>query len=171
MNRLIHWLDRLSQAVEWAMVALVPLLVLLTFGLVVARYFFSAGSIAAQEASLWMHSLIFMLGAAGALRADKHVRVDVWQQRQSARVQALLDLFGFAAFLLPFAVFMAWISLDYVSASWSMSESSREPGGLPAVYLLKAVIPITAALLILQALSEILKRIQKLSSAPREAQP
>lgn len=163
MNPLIHWLDRGSRAVEWAMIALVPVLVATTFGLVVARYFFSAGSLAVQEASLWMHSLIFMLGAVGTLRADKHVRVDVWLQKQSPRTQAWLDLIGFLLFLLPFAGFMGWISLDYVQASWSMHESSREPGGLPGVYLLKSVIPLTALLLILQAIAELLKRIERLT--------
>ncbi|MBD8528165.1 TRAP transporter small permease subunit [Pseudomarimonas arenosa] len=164
MNLASFWLDRLSRAVDAAMIALVPLLVALTFALVLARYFFSAGSIAAQEAGLWMHSLIFMLGAAGTLRADKHVRVDVWQQRQSPRVQAWIDLLGHALLLLPFAVFMGWISFDYVAASWSIAESSREPGGLPGVYLLKAVIPLTAALLLLQSLCEIIKRLQQLAS-------
>ena len=149
------------------MLALVPLLVALTFGLVVARYLFSAGSIAVQEASLWLHSFIFMLGAAGTLRADKHVRVDVWQQRQSRRTQAWFDLLGFALFLLPFAGFMLWISLDYVSASWAMNESSREPGGLPALYLLKAVIPTTAVLLILQGIAECLKRLERLAASGR----
>ena len=81
----------------------------------------------------------------------------------AALLRRLAFFFVFLLFLLPFAGFMGWISLDYVQASWSMHESSREPGGLPGVYLLKSVIPLTALLLILQAIAELLKRIERLT--------
>ena len=129
-------------------------MVLLVFALVVARYAFSAGSQAAQELALWLHAVVFLLGTAFALRHDQHVRVDVLQQRWPPRRQAAADLIGTALFLLPFCAFMLWISLDYVAASWRLGEGSREGAGLPAVYLLKTLIPLTALLLALQGLAQ-----------------
>jgi TRAP-type mannitol/chloroaromatic compound transport system permease small subunit len=141
--------DALGRALSW----LTLILVLLAFGLVLARYAFGAGSIAGQEAVLWLHSLVFLLGAAYALRHGQHVRVDLLHQRFSARGKAWADLLGTLTLLLPFCVFMLWVSLDYVSASWATREASREPGGLPGVFLLKTLIPVAAALLALQGVS------------------
>jgi TRAP-type mannitol/chloroaromatic compound transport system permease small subunit len=142
-------IDALGRAVAW----LTLLLVLLAFGLVLARYAFGVGSIAAQEAQLWMHSLIFLLGASYALRHGQHVRVDLLYQRLGTRGRAWIDLVGTILFLLPFCVFLLWVSLDYVGASWATREGSREPGGLPGVFLLKTLIPVAAAILALQALA------------------
>ncbi|MCK7592150.1 TRAP transporter small permease subunit [Pseudomarimonas salicorniae] len=155
-------LDLPSRAVDRLLVWLVPALVALCFALVVARYLFDANSIAAQEAQQWLHSLVFLLGTAGALRAGQHVRVDVLQQRWSPRTKATVDLVGYLLCVLPFAGFMLWVSLDYVAASWSLRESSRDPGGLPAVYLLKTLIPLAAALLALQAVAELLRCMARL---------
>ena len=128
------------------------LMLLLMFGLVAARYLFSAGSIASQEAVQWLHALAFLLGASIALRADAHVRIDILQQRWSQRTRDWIELVGLAALLLPFCVFVSWISADYVIASWSVHEASREPNGLPALYLLKTMILLAAILLALQGL-------------------
>jgi TRAP-type mannitol/chloroaromatic compound transport system permease small subunit len=162
MQQLIAWLDCPARWAEALLIWLLPALVLLCSGLVLARYAFAANSIAAQEALQWLHSLIFLLGTAGTLQAGKHVRVDVLQQRWSQRTQAALDAFGYLLLVLPFAGFMLWVSLDYVGASWALRESSREPGGLPAVYLLKSLIPLTAGLLAVQAVAELLRCLARL---------
>jgi TRAP-type mannitol/chloroaromatic compound transport system permease small subunit len=156
---LARMIDALSGAVGQLLAALVPLLVALTFGLVVARYALGIGSIAAQELVLWLHAVVFMLGAAVCLRHGRHVRVDVLQQRWTPRTRAWVELVGVLLFLLPFAGLLLWLSLDYVAASWAQREGSREPGGLPALYLLKGVIPLAAGLLILQGLAEVLRAI------------
>lgn len=168
MKRLAEWLDLPARGLEALLVWLVPLLVALCFALVLGRYLFSAGSIAAQEALQWLHSLIFLLGAAATLRAGQHVRVDVLQQRWSPRTRAAVDAAGHLLFLLPFAGFMLWISLDYVAASWALREGSRDPGGLPAVYLLKTLIPLAAGLLAVQALAELLRALARLREGQSE---
>jgi TRAP-type mannitol/chloroaromatic compound transport system permease small subunit len=146
IGALNEWIGR---ALSWLTLALV----LLVFGLVAARYAFAIGSVAAQEAALWLHSLVFLLGAAFTLKRDAHVRVDLVYQRFSPRGKALADLFGTLVLLLPFCVFLCWVSLDYVGMAWSLRESSREPGGLPGVYLLKTLMPIAAVLLGLQGVA------------------
>ncbi len=154
---MLNWLEALSEwlgrAVAWLTVAMV----LVTVGIVVARYGFGGGSIAVQESVLYMHALVFLVGAGYTLKHDKHVRVDIFYQAMSPRRRALVDLLGSLLLLLPVCGFIFWISLDFVAASWSMNrgqgEASAEAGGLPYVYLLKTLIPVAAALLALQGLA------------------
>jgi TRAP-type mannitol/chloroaromatic compound transport system permease small subunit len=150
----------LQRGLERALALLLPLLVIgavaLCFGLVVARYGLGRGSIAAQEAMQWLHALAFMLGAGWALRHGRHVRVDALSARFSARTRARIEALGHVLLLLPFAGFLLWISLDYVAASWQMREASREPGGLPGLFLLKAAIPLAAWLLAVESARQLL---------------
>ncbi|MBO6563647.1 MAG: TRAP transporter small permease subunit [Pseudomonadales bacterium] len=136
-------------------------MVVVTCGVVVARYVFNFGSIALQETVMYMHGAVFLLGIAFTLKEQGHVRVDVLDEKFSERTRAVIDILGNLLFLLPVAGYILWASLDYVSFSWSVKESSAQPGGLPGVYLLKTLIPIMAALLILQGLSETCKSIQR----------
>lgn len=153
-------LSALQAALGALLVALTPVLVVLCFGLVAARYGFGKGSIAVQEAMLWCHASVFMLGMAWALRHDRHVRVDVLHARLSPRTRAWIEVGGHLLLLLPFAVFLLWVSLDYVAASWRIGESSREPGGLPGLFLLKSLIPLSAWLLAVQSLALCLQRLK-----------
>lgn len=153
-------LDALQRALGALLIALTPCVVLLCFGLVAARYGFGKGSVAVQEAMLWLHACVFMLGMAWALRHDRHVRVDVLHARLSPRVRAWIEVGGHLLLLLPFALFLLWISLDYMAASWQVRESSREPGGLPGLFLLKALIPLSAWLLALQSLALCLQQLR-----------
>lgn len=159
--------DRASRAIGRAASWCTLALVLVVFLAVLLRYAFGRGSIALQEAGLWLHSVVFLLGAVWALEADQHVRVDLLHQRWSPRGRALADLVGTLLFLLPFCVFLVWVSLDYVAAAWAVREGSREPGGLPGVFLLKTLIPICGALLALQGLALAARRIAALRNPPR----
>ena len=134
---------------------LYPVMILLIFGVVILRYFFGLGWIWLQEIILWMHALIFLLVAPYALEEDSHVRVDVFYRKWSKKNQAWVNLLGALFFLCPFSLFLLFSSLDYVSTSWSITEASRDAGGLlyPFISLLKSTIPITALLLFLQGLS------------------
>ena len=102
-------------------------LVLLVAGLVLARYGFGLGSVAAQEAVLWLHASIFLLGLAYALRHGGHVRVDVFSQRWSPRTRAWVEVGGGVLLLLPLCVFIVAMSWDYVAASWAASATSTMP--------------------------------------------
>lgn len=124
---------------------------------VILRYVFNIGIVALQESVVYLHGSVFMLGIAYTLKEQAHVRVDIVYSRLSNKRKALVDMTGTLIFLLPFASFIFWTSLDYVSFSWSMLETSSEPGGLPGVFLLKTLIPVLAALLFLQGISELIK--------------
>jgi TRAP-type mannitol/chloroaromatic compound transport system permease small subunit len=151
--RALAWADAASDAAGRLAAVLSIALVALVFALVVARYGAGVGSVAAQEAVLWLHAALFLLGLAYALRHDAHVRVDVFSQRWSPRTRAWVEFGAGLVLLLPFCAFIVAISVDYVASSWAVREGSRDPGGLPGWYLVKALVPLSAVLLALQGLA------------------
>lgn len=149
---------------------LLPLMVLTTLGIVVARYAFSEGAIAVQESVMYMHAMVFMLGIPYALKEDAHVRVDLLYTRLGPRGRAWIDLLGHVFALAPVAAAMYLYSQDYVAAAWRIREGSPEVGGIPGIFLLKTLIPVTAVLLALQGLAEMTRCVQTLrAGAPGAA--
>lgn len=145
-------IDRIVAGVGTFAKWLCVVLVLLQFGVVVARYLFDTGSVMAQESILFTFGAMFMLGLADALKNGRHVRVDMIYHGLPDRAKRRVDAVGIVVFLLPLTVFMLYLSWPYVASSWAALEGSRETGGLPGVFLIKSVIPISLALLICQAL-------------------
>jgi len=137
----------MGKAASW----LTLFMVLVTFVIVVMRYVFDAGLIWLQESVIWMHAVVFMVGAAYTLQHEDHVRVDVFYRTMSNTRRAWVDLLGVIIFLWPLCFFLGWKSVDFIAASWRMHEASRESGGLPypLIPLLKTVLllmPVTVAL-------------------------
>ena len=147
----------IGRAASWLTLAMV----VATFIVVVLRYVFDAGFIWLQESVIWMHAVVFMLGAAYTLAAGDHVRVDVFYRNMSRKRQAWVDFIGVLVFLLPLSVFLAWNSVEFVTQSWQIGESSREPGGLPFPFLpmLKAVILLMPITVSLQGVSLLLRSV------------
>ena len=111
------------------------------------------------ELQWYLFSLVFLLGGAYALRENAHVRVDVLYGRLGRRARAMIDSIGVLLLLAPFCIFVLWVSWPSVRNSWVVREGSPDPGGLPR-YPLKAVILVAFALLLVQALSELLKKLR-----------
>jgi len=176
LERLARTLNSLSEWTGRVIAWLTLCMVLITFGIVVLRYGFGIGSIAAQESVTFLHALVFLLGAAYTLKHDGHVRVDIFYRDYSPRRQASIDLFGALFLLTPVCVFILLSSLDYVSAAWELREGSRETAGPPGVYLLKTAIPVMAVLMLLQGLAQAARAVLILAGgtvsaeepAPRE---
>lgn len=143
-------------------------MVLGTTLIVVLRYALNQGSILLQEAVLYLHAVVFMLGIPYALKADAHVRVDLIYGRLGVRARTAIDLIGHVLFLLPVAAAIYLYSQGYVARSWRILEGSSEVGGIPGVFLLKTLIPVMAVLLVLQGLAEIARCIRVLVSARRD---
>ena len=158
----IRILDGLSQRLSHIIGWLPLLMALLTVLVVVLRYGFGVGAIAAQESVIYLHGALFMLGASCTLHMGGHVRVDVLYQRFTPRTKAWIDALGHVIFTLPLCALVGFASQDYVIESWVARETSPEPGGIPAVFLLKTLLPAMALLLALQALSEIMKSLKTL---------
>ena len=159
MQSVVRYIDQfqttLASSIKWLGLAMV----LVTIVVVILRYAFNIGAIALQESVTYMHGLLFLLGIPYGVLSNTHVRVDIVYARQSPRVQNLIDLTGHLIFLLPLSIFVFWTSLPYVEASWRVFEGSPEVGGLPAIFVLKTMIPIMATLLFLQAISQIAKGV------------
>ena len=143
--------DRISgvtgRATSWLTLAMV----IITVIVVIMRYVFDAGLIWLQESITWMHAAVFMVGAAYTLQHEEHVRVDIFYRKMSPRGRASVDLFGAIMFLLPLCVYLAIQAYDFAAVSWSIHETSREPGGLPypMIPILKSLVilmPVTVAL-------------------------
>ena len=141
---------------------------LVTTVVVILRYGFEQGAIAAQESVLYLHGALFMLGAAPTLLADKHVRVDVFYRNFNPRQQTWVNTLGHTLLTTPICLLIVFGSWDYVSESWLIMESSPEPGGIPAVFLLKTLIPAMGVLLLLQAISSIISGLIELSEVPAD---
>ncbi len=158
----LGWIDRLSAAVGRLVAWLTIIMVASTFLIVLLRYLFDLGFIWMQEAVTWMHAAVFMLGAAWALRSGDHVRVDVFYKKMSPRRQGWVDLLGTLFFLLPLCGYIFFESLPYVQQSWEIGERSREASGLPGLFLLKTLIPLTALLLALQGVSDMVRAARRI---------
>ncbi|WP_068546068.1 TRAP transporter small permease subunit [Thalassotalea crassostreae] len=159
LNNLVKVIDSITEFTGKAIAWLTLLIVITTFAIVLLRYGFSLGWIAMQESVIYAHGAIFMLGAAYTLKHDGHVRVDIFYQKFSAKQKALVNLFGTLFLLMPVCLFIFYVSIDYVLLSWEILEKSKEPGGLPAVYLNKSLILLLVITLILQGVAEIARNI------------
>ncbi|MEN8174190.1 MAG: TRAP transporter small permease subunit [Pseudomonadota bacterium] len=160
---LVASVDRLNETLGRAVSWLTLFMVLVTFLVVLLRYAFDTGWIAMQESVTYMHATVFMVGAAFTLKHQGHVRVDILYRKWGRRGRAWVDLLGGLLLLLPATLFILWISWDYVAAAWSVREGSREAGGIPGVFLLKTLILVMPALLIVQAVADILRNLLILS--------
>ena len=158
--------DRTNKYVGSAIAWLTLIMMLTTVSIVLLRYVFQAGNlIFLQESVIYMHSACFLLGAGWTLGRGGHVRVDVFYRRWSNRTRAWIDAIGTLVFLFPVAFFILFSSLGFVGQSWSIRETSADPGGIPALYLLKTMIPAMAILLILQGIAELIRNATKLVRA------
>jgi TRAP-type mannitol/chloroaromatic compound transport system permease small subunit len=150
---LVRRVDQLNEAIGRAVAWLSLAMVLIAAFVVVARYGFAWGRVWLQESYVWLHGILFMLGAGYTLRHDAHVRVDIFYRPASARFKAWVDLLGSLLLLAPVIVFAAIVSFPYVLQSWIGLEASREAGGLPGLFLLKSVILLFCGLILAQGLA------------------
>ena len=157
-------LDRFSRITGKATAWLTLIMILVTFVIVVMRYVFDAGLIWLQESVTWMHAAVFMLGASYTLLHDEHVRVDIFYRNMSDRHRAWVDFLGVLIFLLPLCGYLAWAAYDFAALSWSIRESSREPGGLPFPFIsiLKSIAIMMPVMVGLQGISLALQSLARI---------
>jgi len=129
---------------------------------VVMRYLFSYTLIWIIELETYLFAVVFLLTSGYALQKDKHVRVDLFYAGYSERKKAWVDLLGGIFLLLPWAGISAYVCFYYFSKSVYINESSPQPGGLPALYVLKFILFLGFVLLLIQAVSQIIKSALKL---------
>ena len=154
-SRMVDYLnERVGRAVAW----LVLVAVLVSAGNAVVRYALNRSSNAWLELQWYLFAAVFLLAAGYTLLHQAHVRIDVFYGRYSPRTRAWVDIFGTVFFLLPTTLVILYLSWPVFMQSYVGHEMSSDAGGLvrwPA----KLLIPAGFALLALQGLSQIVKRV------------
>ena len=156
---LIHLLESITEWTGKLISWLTLFMVLVVVAVLILRNIFGFSAIPLQESVTYMHAIVFMLGAAYTLKHSDHVRVDVFYHRFSNRTKAIVDLLGFLLLLLPVCIFLIVYCLDYVIFNWKIKEGSSQPGGLPYLYMLKALLLALPITLIIQGTAQFLHNL------------
>jgi TRAP-type mannitol/chloroaromatic compound transport system permease small subunit len=162
--RVASAIDALNARIGRAACWLILVAVLVSAGNALARYSLNASSNAWLEIQWYLYSAVFLLCAPYTLQRNEHVRIDIFFARLSPRARACIDVFGIVLFLMPMAVIIAWFAWPMFVESYVRGEYSSDAGGLlrwPA----KILIPVAFALLALQGIAELIKRIAFLAGA------
>ncbi len=149
--------EKIGRVADW----LVLSACLISAGNAVVRYGFSLSSNAWLEVQWYLFAGTVMLGAAYTLKRNEHVRVDLVYGSVSQRIRLWIDVFGIILFLLPGMVLLAWMTWPFFMDSWMRNEGSPNAGGLLR-WPVKLMMPVGFALVALQGLSELVKRIAAL---------
>jgi TRAP-type mannitol/chloroaromatic compound transport system permease small subunit len=156
--RLSRFIDRLNQRLGHALLWLVLLAVLVSAGNALARKLFQVSSNALLEIQWYLFAAVFLPGAGYALLQNAHVRIDILSSRFSPRTRNWIDVIGIVFFLIPLCLMLIGMSWPLVVNAWTGGEMSQNAGGLVRwpVWLM---LPAGMGLLLLQGLSELIKRI------------
>lgn len=158
MLKLARLIDALNDHVGRTIYWLVLFMVLLSAGNAMVRKLLNMSSNAYLEGQWYLFSAVFLLGAGYTLLKNEHVRIDIITGRLSAKAQAWIDILGTIFFLLPMATLIMWLSWPYFLHSYVDKETSGSAGGL-IFWPARLLLPVGFALLVLQGISELLKRI------------
>lgn len=159
ISRTLHAIDRFSELTGAAVAWLVVPLVAAVAWEVVARYVFAAPTIWSFEITYMLYGAMFMLGAAYALRVGAHIRTDFFWERWSARTKGVIDSIAYIVFFFPGIALFLWAGWDEAWYAYEIGETSEQTPWRPLLWPLKACVPIAAALLLLQGISELAKSL------------
>ncbi|MBS0355179.1 MAG: TRAP transporter small permease subunit [Proteobacteria bacterium] len=151
-------IDALTERVGKAATWLVLVVTLVSAGNAFVRYLFNFSSNGLLEVQWYLFSAIFLLCGGYTLLKNEHVRIDVVAGRFSPRGQAWIDIVGTLFFLAPMAVAVLYLSWPIFVESYRAGEQSSNAGGL-LVWPVRALVPAGFALLVLQGVSELIKRV------------
>jgi TRAP-type mannitol/chloroaromatic compound transport system permease small subunit len=151
-------IDAINEYIGRGMCWLVLATVLISAGNAVVRKAFNYSSNSLLEIQWYLFAMIFLLCAGYTLKHNEHVRIDIITSRFSARVRAGIDIFGTLFFLRPVAGLILWLSWPVFVEAYTRNEVSTNAGGL-VIWPARLMIPVGFALLMAQAVSELIKRI------------
>ena len=156
---------RIGRWVSWLIVAAA----VISAGNAVIRKVFDVSSNAWLELQWWLFAIVFLLAAPWTLAVNEHIRIDILNSRFSQRSRNAVEVIGHVFFLLPTAAVILFTSWAFFLTSYAENEQSPNAGGLPQ-WPIKALIPIAFALLFVQGLSELIKRIAIIRGEKAEPQ-
>ena len=164
-------IDALTERIGRLVIWLVLVATLISAGNALLRYTLGMSSNAWLEIQWYLFGAMFLLAAGYTLKHNGHVRIDIFYNRISPRGQAWIDLVGGLLFLLPMAALMTWLAWPMFHEAWLSNEMSPDSGGLLR-WPVKLMLPLGFALLALQGIAEVIKRIGLLTghlSLPHES--
>ena len=172
---LSRMIDTVNRWVGAVIIWLVLAAVLVSAGNAVLRKLFSIGSNAYLELQWYLFAAVFLLGAGYTFLRNAHVRIDFISTRLSPRARNWVDILGIVVFLLPLTLLLIILSWPLVVNAWVSGEMSQNAGGLVR-WPVFALLPAGMALLLAQAVSELIKRVAFLrgigsDSIPEEHDP
>lgn len=151
-------IDRLNTTIGRAAGWLILGAVVVSAGNALSRKFLSIGSNAWLELQWYLYAGVFMLGAGYTLLKDAHVRIDIVSAQLRKRSRDWIDVFGHVFFLMPLCLILLYDGIPFFLRSFSSGEHSSNAGGL-LLWPVKLLVPLGFGLLLLQAVSELIKRI------------
>lgn len=167
MNKVLafaDFVDRITRAASHLASALLLVLIGLIFFNVFGRYVVGASPVWAQELEWHLMAPIALLGITVLMLEKGHVRVDMLFERLSERSQHMLDMFSMLCGAVMALLFIKY-SAGFVESAWSIREGSPDPGGLPARYVVKAMIPVAFGLFALQCIANAIRHAAALRRA------
>ncbi len=160
MKKLIHHpLDNINEWVGRIFSWSTSIMVWIIFGLVVMRYGFGLFSQKASELTTYFFAISFLMASGYAFKNENHVRVDLFYAKWNDKRKAWVNLLGGLLFLMPWCIVSIIVCFKYAKTSFLRGEVSDQPSGLPAVYILKFILLMGFVLLLIQAISSIIKAI------------
>ncbi|MGQ0607026.1 MAG: TRAP transporter small permease subunit [Chloroflexota bacterium] len=157
VDRLVRAIEMLSTATGWfAGWLIVPMTLAVAYE-VTARYAFNAPTIWAYDLTYMLFGAQFMLAASYTLLKGGHIRTDVFYEKWSPRTRATVDAVGYVLFFFPGMLFILYASAGEAWHAFLIGERSDWTPWRPVIYPLKAVIPVTAVLMLLQGVAELVK--------------
>lgn len=163
-----RWIDQLNSWIGKLAMAMILAATLISAGNALMRYFFNYSSNAYLEIQWYLFGAVFMLGGGYAFLRNAHVRIDVVSSRLSARARNWIDVAGIVFFLFPLCVMLASMGWPVFERAWTSGEMSSSAGGLIR-WPVFALIPLGFALLCLQGVSELIKRLNFLWAGGTDA--
>jgi TRAP-type mannitol/chloroaromatic compound transport system permease small subunit len=163
-------IDRLNEIIGKTVMWAIFVAILVSAANAVVRKVFNTSSNSWLELQWYLFGAAFMLAAAYTLKQNEHIRIDIFYGTRSRRTQHWIDLFGHVLFLMPFVVLMAWMMVPYAWQAWKIGQVSTNAGGL-MIWPARAILAAGFILLVLQGISEIIKKIAVMQGLIEDPHP
>ena len=155
----IRTIDKFTEITGYLFVIVIIPLILANVVEVFARYVLRSPTVWALDVTTMSYGTLFMLGSALALLRGAHVRTDMLWERFSDRTKGMIDTVALTVFFLPTMAVLFFISIDDFWHAYSIDERSSSGAWTPIIWPLRGVIPLTAFMLFLQGISELMKSL------------
>lgn len=155
VDKINGFIKRIGEVVAWVNVILIGVILASVY----MRYGVGRAMVTLEELTWYLYAVGIMFGLSYGIVRDSHIRVDLFHMGFPPKLKHAIEVLGIVFLLLPFAWVVFHHSLDWVWSSYSLSESSSSPQGLPYRWIIKSVIPISFFLILLAATARLIRSV------------